>query len=85
MLGRLPPEIAKLIHVYVFEDVLKELLEATKLLEFYVELTRIMFPRGDVLIKCKYVSMCKNVSTKKKLKRNNYKNINARNTTTRDS
>ena len=30
MLGILPPEIAKLIHVYVFEDVLKELLKKTK-------------------------------------------------------
>ena len=30
MLGILPPEIAKLIHVYVFEDVLKELLEKNK-------------------------------------------------------
>ena len=29
-IGILPPEIAKLIHVYVFEDVLKELLEKTK-------------------------------------------------------
>ncbi len=32
MLGKLPPEIAKLIHVYVFEDVLKELLYKTYLL-----------------------------------------------------
>ena len=30
MLGKLPPEIAKLIHLYIFEDVLKELVEKTK-------------------------------------------------------
>ena len=32
MLGILPPEIAKLIHVYVFEDVLNELRKKTKIL-----------------------------------------------------
>ena len=78
MLGNLPIEIAKLIHVYVFEDVLKELLRETTQLRnwndnnknnenFYVHMRSFGGWRWDIIYLIGIVIECNVEFFKKKL------------------